>query len=368
MRIALLSLLTISFLVPASVTAQSAYQELQESIPAEVIAILETSEERIPGTDAMTTMQTLQARLKGGDVVTFETDRTLLSVGDRVYLDHIETINGDTFYQLRDIKRHGPLIALAALLAVLIVWFAGKQGVRAVLSLGVSIAAILFLLVPALLAGYDPVLVSLVLALVILAAALFGTHGIHPTAGIAYAGTSAAVAVTSIVAWLAVDALRLSGFSADASVYLNFATDGRLDFSGLLLGSIIIGMLGVLDDVAVTQASVVGELKAANPSFAARELYRRAIRVGRDHVGSLINTLALAYVGAALPLVLLFATSDAPLALTFNQEVVVTEMARIIVGSIGIVLAVPFTTLIAAWWFKDRTVTSADVVGHSHHH
>ncbi len=162
----------------------------------------------------------------------------------------------------------------------------------------------------------------------------------------------------------------MTGYGNDASVYLNFATRGELDLAGLLLGSIIIGVLGVLDDISITQASVVRELRAANKSLSASELYRRAVRVGRDHVGSLVNTLALAYVGAALPLVLLFSTSSAPLYFTLNQEVVAAELARILVGSIGLILTVPITTLIAAWWFGGREVVDSHEHGHyhSHHH
>src|SRR5690606_14722809 len=171
------------------------------------------------------------------------------------------------------------------------------------------------------------------------------------------------------IAWWFVNVLRLSGYGSDASVYLTFATRGELDLAGLLLGSIIIGVLGVLDDISITQAAVVRELRAANRALSALELYRRAIKVGRDHVGSLVNTLALAYVGAALPLVLLFSISEAPLYFTLNQEMIAAELARILIGSIGLILAVPLTTALAAWWFGNREVdinTSGHY--HSHHH
>jgi len=135
------------------------------------------------------------------------------------------------------------------------------------------------------------------------------------------------------------------------------------------LGSIIIGILGVLDDVSITQASVVQELKAVNESLGVRELYNRAIKVGRDHVGSLVNTLALAYVGVSLPLVLLFAQAGSDITLTLNQEIVAAEIVRIIVGSIGLIMAVPFTTLAAAWWFDKKGVEANDISSvHGHHH
>jgi uncharacterized membrane protein len=127
-------------------------------------------------------------------------------------------------------------------------------------------------------------------------------------------------------------------------------------------------LLGVLDDVAVTQASVVSELRQANPELGVRELYVRSIKVGKDHVGSLVNTLALAYVGAALPLVLLYAQSGATVLDILNQEVVAAELLRIIIGSIGLVLAVPCTSLLAAYYVHKRPVDTVLSSSHSHHH
>ncbi|MEX0918118.1 MAG: YibE/F family protein [Candidatus Paceibacterota bacterium] len=363
--------LAVLVLLPSSAGAQSVYEELQDMLRAEVVEVTDERESAIPGTGATTTVQTVSARIgegeKEGDIVTFENDLVMLAVGDDIFLSHIRTHDGIEFYILKDVNRQHELLILVALFVLLLVGFAGWQGLRAISSLMLSIGAILFILVPALLAGYDPVLVSLLIASVILAIALFGTHGVNPRSVVAFAGTVTAVIATSIIAWLFVDAMRLTGFGSDASVYLNFATGGSLDFSGLLLGSIIIGILGILDDVSITQASVVQELKSANEAFGIRELYGRAIRVGRDHVGSLVNTLALAYVGAALPLVLLFSTSEAALTFTLNQEVIAAELARIIIGSIGIILAVPFTTLAAAWWF-DRYGADKHDHGHHHHH
>jgi uncharacterized membrane protein len=162
--------------------------------------------------------------------------------------------------------------------------------------------------------------------------------------------------------------MRLTGFGQDAAVSLNFSTRGALDFAGLLLGSIIIGILGVLDDVSITQVSVTQELKHANKDLSALELYESAIKVGKDHIGSLVNTLALAYVGVSLPLVLLFARADATIGLTLNQEVVAAELVRIIVGSIGLILAVPITTLIASWWYGKKGIDERDISSHGHSH
>jgi uncharacterized membrane protein len=272
------------------------------------------------------------------------------------------SFDGVEYFIFKDIERRGPLLLLVFIFAGLIIWLSGRQGVRALLSLGVSILAIIFLLVPALLAGYSPALASLVISGLILSTTLFFTHGIKPRVVVTFFGTFSAVMITCAVAWIWVEWMRFSGFSHDASVYLNFATGGTLDITGLLLGSIIIGLLGILDDVSITQASVVQQLRNANPNFGFKDLYARAIKVGRDHVGSLVNTLALAYVGAALPMILLFAhSSEASIFDLINQEVIAAEILRIIVGSIGLVLAVPITTLMAAWYFKDKKAEEVDV-------
>jgi uncharacterized membrane protein len=306
---------------------------------------------------------------KEGEVVTFENELIPLKEGDDVYLHYLKTINGDEYFIFTDFKRHTQLWILGGLFVGLLLAFSGWHGLRALFSLALSIGAIVFGLVPLMLAGWNPILVSLLVSAVVLAVVLYFTHGFNSRSSIAFLGTFGAVLVTCAIAWVSVSTMRLTGFGSDASVSLNFATRGTLDFGGLLLGSIIIGILGMLDDVSITQVSVVRQLKRANKSFDMRQLYIRAIEVGKDHLGSLVNTLALAYVGVSLPLVLLFANADAPLALTLNQEVIAAEYVRIIVGSIGLILAVPLTTLLAALYFGKREVLDEHgESSHDHHH
>lgn len=361
-------------LVPLGTHAQTLHQDLEERVAAEVIEVIDEKERDITGTDAKATVQIVRAQIKegerAGEVVRFEVEVAKLEAGDKIFVNRIVTIGGEEYVTYADYERRPTLVFVFLAFIIMLLVFSGWQGVRALVSLGGSVAAILFLLVPALLAGYNPVLVSVVIAGAILALVLFGTHGINPRSTIAFVGTFGSVIITGLIALISVKTMHLSGFSSDASVYLNFATNGTLDLSGLLLGSIIIGILGVLDDVSITQASVVQELKAANPLFRFKDLYQRAIKVGRDHIGSLVNTLALAYVGVSLPLILLYAKTDSPIWQTMNQEVVAAELIRIIVGSIGLILAVPATTAAAAWYFHGHEVDEADGGshhGHSHH-
>lgn len=354
------------------VQAQEVHQEFQETVKAEVLEITAQFERDIMGTGATTTVQEMRIQIKAGlregEVVRLDNDLTVLKEGDKIFVNRLQSIDGTEYYIFKDVERRLPLMILVGIFVILVIWLSGMQGVRAVLSLVLSIGSIIFLLIPALLAGYSPALTSLVIAGLILSVTLFFTHGFKPRVFITFLGTFGAVFATCLIAWIWVEWMRFTGFSDDSSVYLNFATGGTIDLTGLLLGGIIIGLLGVLDDVSITQASVVQELKAANPQFGFKDLYQRALRVGRDHVGSLVNTLALAYAGASLPMLLLFAYSDTSMVMLVNQEVLAAEVLRIVVGSIGLILAVPFTTAMAAWYFKDKLVYPDEDICHSHGH
>jgi len=362
----------ILFFLPTFIQAQTVHQDFQETIPAEVLEVVSESEQEVIGTGATKRVQEVKVKLKAGDrkdqVVTIENEVVVLEAGDDIYVSRIVTIGGEEYITYLDFERRPVLFIVLGLFIALLLFFSRWQGVRALLSLAGSVAAIFFLLVPALLAGYNPAATTIAIAAIIMAFVLFGTHGFCPRSYIAFAGTVTAVAVTSAIAIISVDIMRLTGFSSDASVYLNFATNGQLDLGGLLIGSIIIGLLGVLDDVSVTQASVVQELKSANPSLNMFGLYSRAINVGRDHIGSLVNTLALAYTGVALPLILLYSKTESSWLLSLNQEVIAVELLRIIVGSIGLILAVPATTAVAAWYWHNREVVSDGGSPHHHHH
>jgi len=358
--------------LPQELLAQEVHQEFQETVNAEVLEILEQYERIIMGTAASTTVQEMRVLLKSGEksgeVVRLGNDLVVLSAGDKIFVDRFLAIDGTEYYLFKDVERRLPLALIVGVFIVLVVWLSGLQGVRALLSLALSIGSILFILIPALLAGYSPALTSIAISGVILSVSLFLTHGFKPRVFITFLGTFGSVLVTCLIAWFWVSWMRFTGFGDDASVYLNFASGGTLDLPGLLLGGIIIGLLGVLDDVSITQASVVQELKAANPNFGFKELYLRALRVGKDHVGSLVNTLALAYVGVSLPLILFLSYSEASMMVLINQEIVAAEILRIVVGSIGLLLAVPLTTVMAAWYFKDKSVNEHDAGGHNHGH
>jgi len=174
------------------------------------------------------------------------------------------------------------------------------------------------------------------------------SHGFNKKTTVAVGGTVIALIITGILAGIFVEAAKLTGFASEEAGFLQVAKQGLVNIKGLLLAGIIIGVLGVLDDVTVSQSAIVFQLKQANAKIKAGELYKRAMDVGKDHISSMVNTLVLVYTGAALPLLLLFIDNPHPFSEVVNYEIIADEIVRTLVGSIGLVLAVPITTLIAS--------------------
>jgi uncharacterized membrane protein len=356
-KITLFTLVAICIILPLQGNAQELIQDKVEIVKAKVVEVVSQEKKEVPGTDVQSIYQTIKAEILEGDkkgkVVTIENDYLVLEKGDKFFLRHsIDGMDGREMYSVRDIDRQGVILGFIILFAIVIIIFSGKQGVRPLISLAGSFFVILYVLVPSLLKGYPPVLTSIVIAAVILFLAIFLTHGFNRESTVAFTGTVMAVILTGVLAYLGVELASLSGFASDEAVYLNFNTRGTLDFAGLLLGGIMIGVLGVLDDIAITQAAVVSELYNSASHLSRKEIYMKAIRVGKEHVGALVNTLALAYTGASLPLLLLFSTSDSSMGSIINQEIFATEIIRTTVGSIGLILTVPITTLLAVYMLK----------------
>ncbi len=346
-------------------------QDKVEIVKARVIEVLKIEKKEAPGTGVQNTYQTIQVEVlegdKKGQIVTVENDFLKLKAGDRLFLRHsIDGKDGREMYSVRDIDRRGAVLFFVALFIGVVLVFSGKQGIRSLTGLAGSFFVIFYVLVPSLLNGYPPVLTSIIIATIILFLAIYLTHGFNRISTVAFSGTVIAVILTGILAYLGVTFTHLTGFISDEAVYLNLNTKGTLDFAGLLLGGIMIGVLGVLDDIAVTQAAVVSELYNSASHLSKKEIYTKALRVGKEHVGALVNTLALAYTGASLPLILLFSTSDSSMSSIINQEIFVTEIVRTVVGSIGLILTVPITTMLAVWLLKGYK--GGHVHSHSHSH
>ena len=254
---------------------------------------------------------------------------------------------GAPFISVSDRWRLPVLGWLVALFAVAVIAVGGWHGVRALVALGLTIAVIVKVLLPLLVAGYPPVTLAVVTASGVTILTILLTEGLKRSSLAAILGTTGALAITGLLAAAATAAL---GFTYIAGSDLAFFTlpDGRgLDLRGVLLAAMILGAVGVLDDVTVTQAVLVDELATAG-RIEGSQLVVRAMTVGRSHIAATVNTLFLAYVGAGLPLLVVLLVSRQPAALVFNDEVIVTEIVRTLVGSLGIVAAIPLTTFIAS--------------------
>lgn len=352
-----------------NVFAQEAYDEYRATWKGKVLEVLSAESVEIEGTETNEKLQSIKVEIldgpRAGEEIVIEDDYLKLEKGDRLFFDYFLTLEGREFFQVKDIYRMHTLIVFIALFIFVVLLFGGFQGMRSLMALAGSFFALFYVLMPGLLAGWSPVLSSILVAGIILFVAIFFTHGFNRESAVSYFGTMFAVALTGVLAYLAVDLNNLSGFATEESVYLNFNTQGVLDFKGLLLGAIIIGVLGVLDDIAVTQSAVVTELFNANPNLTRREVYKRAIRIGREHVSALVNTLVLAYTGSALPVLLYFYASPSTILMSVNSEIFATEIIRAIVGSIGLILTVPVVTFLAVIYLKGQKSKSSS---HHHHH
>lgn len=266
-----------------------------------------------------------------------------LSVGDAVMLGYEPTTD---FYFYADRDRGTALIWLALAFAVVVMALGRMRGFLALAAMAATVGVLVGFIAPSVLDGNDPVLVAVTAAAAIAFVSLYLTHGFTPTTTVALAGTLAALVLTLAISAVFFTLAEFSGLATEEGLTLPLVAD--INLSSLLLGGAVLGALGALDDVTVTQVATVAELQHRNRLLTTPELITSGIRVGREHIASTVNTLLLAYAGASMPLLLLFAASDQPLSVVANSELVAVEIVRTLCGSIGLVAAVPITTVMAA--------------------
>lgn len=344
-------------------------------VEAEVLRILEDRQESLGG-QAMR-YQLLELRLAAGpdagQTVTVETGDVAsagvptYAVGDLVLVGADLDMAGNPRYYIEDRVRRRPLALLFALFVAVVVVVARWRGLRSLLAMALSFAVIFLYLLPRLAAGDNPVLVAFLAALVMIPTTFYLSHGLNRKTSAAVAGTLVALAFTALLAVVAVDGALITGYASEEASFLQNLRPGALNIRGLLLASIVIGLSGILDDITVSQAAVVAQLRAAAGHLSLREVYLRAMDVGQDHIASLVNTLVLVYTSAALPLLLLFMYGGAPIGQVVSYEIVAEEIVRTLVASIGLVLAVPLTTAIACFLLRAEDAADADAAdGHGH--
>jgi uncharacterized membrane protein len=308
-----------------------------------------------PSTECNTVSARIASGTEEGTFATLEADvgtRTQVSklvVGDDIVLnDAGPEVDAAGRYSFADVQRRMPLVILALIFGVAVVALGRLRGLLALAGIGITVGVLLAFVFPALLRGASPVGVALTGAIVIAVSTIYLAHGVSDRTTVALVGTIASLLLTAALGAAFGAAAHLSGLASDESLnLLTFAPE--LDFRGLLLAATIIGALGVLDDVTITQVSAVWELHDSDPRLGARQLYSAGIRIGRDHIASTVNTLVLAYTAAALPTLLLLTQSGLAIGEVLTTETLAVEIVQTLVGSIGLVASVPLTTALAAW-------------------
>jgi uncharacterized membrane protein len=286
---------------------------------------------------------------------------TAYSAGEQIVLAQ----QPDNSWVIADYVRRPALIQLFILFSVLVIAVGRWWGMRSLLSLAISFGIIFGVILPLIMTGYNPLLVTLAGSALIIPSTFYLSHGLKPKTHVAVIGTLIALAISGLLAVAFVNQAHLTGFADEEASVLSIQMQDTIDIRGLLLAGIIISLLGTLDDITVTQAAFVQQLKEANPNIKLSELFSRAMSVGKDHISSLVNTLILVYTGASLPLLLLFLDSETTWPQLLNLEIIADEVVRTLVGSIGIVLAAPITTLIAVTMFSKLKNLPAEKA-HSH--
>lgn len=269
--------------------------------------------------------------------------------GDHILVGTISDDNDEGSYFLIGYDRTKVLTVLVGIFVLLAVLVTKQQGLKAIGSMLYSFSVILFFILPLILKGIHPLLVSIIGIIFIIPISFSLTHGINKKTVAAVIGTITSLVVTGLIAAIVINLSNLSGITSEEVEVLFYSTNQTINLSGILLAGILIGALGILDDVAISQASIVLQLKEASPKLSGKDLFKRAMIVGRDHISSVINTLVLVYTGASLSTLLLFLIYPRPLIVLLNSEMVVIQIVIALIGSIGLILTVPITTYIATY-------------------
>lgn len=353
--------------VPESTYVMAIVEEILSEAPAEYggIAVLQ---------------QQVRLRIAGGEFdgeifemqngVLRDQPQNRLQAGRRLVVERMVRPDGSVLHLSREPYRLPALGWLFGIFVLLGVLLGGIRGLGSAVGLVVSVAVLLLFVVPQIAAGGDPLLVSLVGSYGIACTSLFLAHGFHRRTAVAFLSTALTLAFAAAAAFLSVRFASLFGMGSEESVFLATGQFSGINLRGLLVGGFIIGTLGVLDDITTAQSAAVEEISKANPALAASDLLAAGMSVGREHIASLINTLALAYAGSSMPLLLLF-HSDAglPSWVVLNGEFIAEEIVRTLVGSTALLVAVPVSTWLAVQLLRNRTgkVLPSSGCGHHHH-
>ena len=324
--------------------------------PAQVINVIEEGQIDLDGVSQH--YQIVQVKLLEGQYsgIIMEVDygkrqqrpsAALLVPGDQIYVTIDKRPDGMLNAYYVEYVRTKPMLILLAVFVLAILIMGRKKGLGAIISLLFSMLMIVGYIIPHILSGEDPLRVSLIGSSILLGTTLYITYGWNLKTHASVLSMIAALVITGVLTMLFVSLARLNGYGDENALFLAQMSSIKINLRGLLLGGMIIGALGVLDDLVTSQSSAVFEIYDANPALSFRQIYIKSMRIGQDHVAATVNTLVLAYTGASLPLLLLFALGSRNYGYLINVEFVVEEIVRTLVGSIGLMVAVPISSLTA---------------------
>ncbi len=336
--------------------------ETEQIYQAQVLEVIETSQEQVAGQSAPYQLLKLSVsrpqqettiNLKHGGIPTTKFQE--YQVGDQVFIRFNQSLSKldleqnltSRQAQITGLVRSSTVLIIVAIFLLLVIAINGKQGLQSILSLVLSFAVIVKIVLPALLNQVNPMLVATLLTVVMIPITFYLSHGWQKKTHMAVIATILSLVVSTLLATTFINTTHLTGLASEEAGFLQVEEAQTIDIRGLLLAGIMIGLLGTLDDITVTQAGLVTTLKRNRPDLTAKQLYREAIKVGKDHMTSMVNTLVLVYAGASLPLLLLFIDNPHPFNYVLSQELVVEEIVRTMVSSIGLIIAAPLTTILA---------------------
>jgi len=274
--------------------------------------------------------------------------------GDKLVINYTKDLEGSDLFYISDYIRRDVLLYLFIIFTISAVVVGKVWGITSILGMGFSFLIIFKFILPQIINGADPVLIAIIGSVFIIPVTFYLSHGFNKKTHIAIVGTVITLIITGLLATIFVKLSNLTGFASEEAGFLQFEKGGLINMRGLLLAGIIIGTLGILDDVTVSQSAIVFQLNEANKKLGFKRLYGQAMKVGHDHVSSMVNTLVLVYTGAAMPLLLLFINNPHPFSEIINYEIIADEVVRTLVGSIGLILAVPVTTFLAVYLIASK--------------
>ena len=352
----ILLLLFFSLLIPRpNVYAQTPQTKTKtETLEGTVLQVNNSNDtqDKTKQVHQVVTIQITKGSLVGQSIIVDNGDLPVATAqnyhtNDRVLVAYSKDQQGNPNYYIIDYIRWDALLKLFLVFLVVALVIGKFQGFTSILSMAISFLIIFAFILPKILAGEDPVFTTIVGSFLIIPITFAFAHGINKKTFVAIIGTAVTLIFTGLLSTYFVNLSKLTGFGSDEASYLQSIHPGGINMKGLLLAGIIISVLGILNDITVSQSAIVFQLKETATKLSFRELYSKAMHIGHDHIASTINTLILVYAGASLPLLLLLIINPNPISEVINYEIIASEVVKTLVGSIGLILAVPITTIIA---------------------